>query len=280
MGRKIQLCCGLRGMLVCLIVAAFGSHCLGQGAFPSIPGSATNDAGVTMPYRIIFPRNYDPLRAYPLFFFLHSGGEVGTDNVSQVANTTAQIIAERSQLEPYASIFVAPQTTIGFSSELANELLHLVIQDVEGSYLVDTRRRYVTGYSLGGIGTWDLIGRDPAFFAAAAPVAGFGNPTHGPGLAHMPTWAFHGEFDDVIPVSGSRDMISAIRAAGGIPRYTEYRGSGHDAWTPTYVGSGQTLFDWMFAQVRPVPEPTTGLVLGMATCLLAWRMRTREKTIL
>jgi predicted peptidase len=59
-------------------------------------------------------------------------------------------------------------------------------------------------------------------------------------------WAWHGDADDVVPVSRSRVMIEAIRAAGGSPRYTELAGVGHDSWTPAY--HSRELLDWTFSQ--------------------------------
>jgi predicted peptidase len=63
-------------------------------------------------------------------------------------------------------------------------------------------------------------------------------------------WAFHGEADATVPVSGSRDMIAALKAAGvkPEPKYTEFPGVGHGSWEPAYDTS--QLWDWMFAQKR------------------------------
>ncbi len=70
----------------------------------------------------------------------------------------------------------------------------------------------------------------PDLFAAAAPIAGAGNPSKAALIKDLPIWAFHGSADPVVPVSGSRDMIAALRAAGGHPRYTEFAGVGHGVW--------------------------------------------------
>jgi predicted peptidase len=43
-------------------------------------------------------------------------------------------------------------------------------------------------------------------------------------------------------------MIDAIKKAGGEPKYTEYKGVGHDAWTPTYRNS--EVLDWLFEQKK------------------------------
>ncbi len=62
----------------------------------------------------------------------------------------------------------------------------------------------------------------------------------------MPIWAFHGDQDTVVKVRRSRDMIEAIRAAGGDPRYTEYAGVDHGSWVPAY--RDRELYAWLFSQ--------------------------------
>jgi predicted peptidase len=104
----------------------------------------------------------------------------------------------------------------------------------------------LAGQSNGGIGTWILIAERQELYAAAIPLCGGGNPKRAARLAGMPIWAFHGERDDVIPVGHSRDMIAAIRRAGGTPRYTEYKGVDHNVWTPAFKEPG--LVEWLFAQ--------------------------------
>ena len=64
----------------------------------------------------------------------------------------------------------------------------------------------------------------------------------------MPIWAFHGDADETIPVTASRQMVQAVTRAGGSPRYTEYKGMGHDVWTRAFAEPG--LVDWLFAQHR------------------------------
>jgi len=105
---------------------------------------------------------------------------------------------------------------------------------------------------MGGYGTWEAIERWPNYFAAAAPIAGAGDPSKASTLTHLPIWAFHGSADRTVPVSGSRDMIDAISAAGGNPRYTEFPGAGHGVWGYVYSlgasGNATDFFPWLFSQ--------------------------------
>ena len=67
-------------------------------------------------------------------------------------------------------------------------------------------------------------------------------------IAHVPIWAWHGDKDNAINVSRSRDMIAALKAAGGTPKYTELKGVGHNAWSGTW--KSEEMWDWLFAQKK------------------------------
>jgi predicted peptidase len=113
---------------------------------------------------------------------------------------------------------------------------------------VDTQRVYITGLSMGGFATWELLQREPEKFAAAMPICGGGDLAFAGTLAHVPLWIFHGGADDTVQPKRSRDMAAALVAAGGQPIYTEYPGAGHDVWGQTY--SDAKVWDWLFAQKR------------------------------
>lgn len=99
---------------------------------------------------------------------------------------------------------------------------------------------------MGGYGTWDALARRPDFFAAAIPICGGGDPSTVEKFKHVPIWCFHGDEDRAVNVERSREMIEALKAAGGSPKYTEYAGVGHDSWTRTF--QNEETFAWLFDQ--------------------------------
>ena len=102
---------------------------------------------------------------------------------------------------------------------------------------------------MGGYGTWELITREPQLFAAAIPVCGAGIPSLAARLTDIAIWAFHGELDNTVPASGSRDMYNAIQKVGGTKmRYTEIPGVYHDSWIAAYKTEG--LLEWLYAQKK------------------------------
>jgi poly(3-hydroxybutyrate) depolymerase len=114
---------------------------------------------------------------------------------------------------------------------------------------LDPSRLYLTGLSMGGYGTWDTIARHPKLFAAAVPVCGGGDESTAPAIKDLPIWCFHGGADKTVPPERSRNMIEALKAAGGHTRYTEYPGVGHNSWDKAYAEP--ELPTWLFAQKRP-----------------------------
>jgi predicted esterase len=123
-----------------------------------------------------------------------------------------------------------------------------VLEQLRKEFNLDDKRLYVTGLSMGGYGTWDVIQRHPALFAAAAPVCGGADESSAARIKDIPIWCFHGGADNVVPPERSRNMIAALKAAGGEPKYTEYPGVGHNSWDRAY--SEPELAPWLFAQHR------------------------------
>lgn len=111
---------------------------------------------------------------------------------------------------------------IPISKEL--ELVVQILDAVKKKFSIDSLRIYVTGQSMGGYGTWDIVLRHPNRFAAAVPVCGAGDPTQAKNIAHIPIRAFHGDNDTTVPTKGSREMIEALKQAGSKIKYTGYKG--------------------------------------------------------
>lgn len=114
---------------------------------------------------------------------------------------------------------------------------------------MDRRRIYLTGASMGGMGTWMWGVASPERFAALAPLCGIGVPWYAFRLKDTPVWAFHGDQDGVIRVEESIWMTEAVNRFGGNARLTVYEGVGHDCWLQAY--HDPELYEWMLAQRKP-----------------------------
>jgi predicted peptidase len=267
----------MRGRVSKLFCGVFVGLCA-QGALAtdlshSVTGSVS-DGSASLPYRLFEPTGVAAGEKAPLVLFLHGMGERGTDNVAQT--TWMNGLVNATQSGKYASYVLAPQidTNSWFQSwsSKPTEAMSLTIKalkNVISSENVDPSRVYVTGLSMGGMGTWDILSREPEMFAAAVPMSGGGNTKTPAAIKDIPIWAFHGSEDTLVPVSATRDMIDALRDAGGSPKYTEVAGGGHVIWNPIYQDAGNTLYPWLFDQHRgelasSVPLPSDGGVAGGA----------------
>ena len=101
---------------------------------------------------------------------------------------------------------------------------------------------------MGGYGSWDALARWPELFAAAVPVCGGADIKTAEKIKDIPVWIFHGDKDNAVPVSRSRDMDAALKKAGGKPKYTEYPGVGHNSWDKAYADP--EMMAWLFAQKK------------------------------
>jgi len=223
------------------------------------------DAGnIQLPYRLGRPTGYDPAKKYPLVVFLHGSGESGTDNKLQVSvhmgvpgGGSVFMLPANQAMNP--TFFVAPQApmpgVMGWMGIPGQAVLTLIAY-LEHQFSIDPARLYVTGLSMGGYGTWWLVENNPKLFAAAVPMSGGGDTTKAAAIAQLPIWDFHGTIDPVVPVAQSRDMIAALMAAGGHPKYTEYPNGQHDIWDTAYTEPA--LLPWMFLQHNPFAASADG----------------------
>ncbi len=221
-----------------------------------------NSHGAELPYRLFRPPAGNSSDKRPLILLLHGASARGTDNLTQLsasygaafwASPAVQQIEPAYVLAPQADPRYAPTWVRSWRQpakrdpkrpeplELALEL----IQDLQQDLPIDRKRIYVVGYSMGGFGAWIAISRHPGRFAAAAPIAGGGDPTHVP-HTKASVWAFHGSADSSVPVRRSRQMVESLEKAGGDVRYTEYPGAGHEIWERVWAEPG--LAEWLFSK--------------------------------
>jgi predicted peptidase len=171
-----------------------------------------------------------------------------------VTSLPAALLSQDANRQKYQAFLFVPQCPqrMGWGGiaglPAVDSLIFDSIVALEEEFPIDVARRYVSGNSLGGYGTWHLISARPEMFAAAVPICGGGNPEFAAKLVDLPIWAFHGKKDKNVPVSGSREIIQAIKNAGGNPRYTEYPDKAHDISKEVIDTPG--LLDWLFAQKR------------------------------
>ncbi|MFQ5794344.1 MAG: aldo/keto reductase [Candidatus Bipolaricaulia bacterium] len=203
---------------------------------------------VRLNYLLFLPKSYgaNPQKKWPLILFLHGIREWG-NNLELVKRYGIAKVAEGQQDFPF--ITVSPQCPKYSWWTTKVEALNALLDEVVTTYAVDTDRLYLTGFSMGGYGTWHLATAYPERFAAIAPVCGGGDSKQACALKDLPVWAFHGAKDRVVRLRVSQKMVSALKACGGNVRFTVYTDIGHDdASTQTY--ENPELYEWFLKYTR------------------------------
>tara|TARA_B110000977_G_C11087926_1_gene495503 strand:- start:1592 stop:2380 length:789 start_codon:yes stop_codon:yes gene_type:complete len=223
-----------------------------------------------MPYGILLPEAYDASKSYPLLLFLHGAGERGADNESQLTHGASLFTAD-SFRKKYPAIVLMPQCAAGdYWSNVKKEvaqvglpdfsfykkgaptkamlLLEGLLEEVLQNYSLDKNRLYVGGLSMGGMGTFELVKRNPKLFAAAFPICGGAAPKNIRKYKRPSWWVFHGNADPVVPASFSTQMVKKFKKRSFDVRYTLYEGVGHNSWDLAFKEPG--LFPWLFSNTK------------------------------
>ena len=259
---------------------------------PAAPGNWSVQSINGMQYMVLLPANYDPSIKYSTVLYLHQldQGTYGPQNLQDQINAWFNTSTFRTD---YPSIIVAP--LLDQSADLSGQTINFggvdnadsagednaiaALKQVMSQYSSDPSRIYVTGNSMGGIGTEDMIikynaytGTEGRIFAAGLSLAGadYGQGYPQPnqsvvtGLKNVPFWAIHGGQDGQVPLAWDQNLYAAEQAIGGDMKYTQDNSLGHDVWDTYYpqTGAGSPL-GWLFSQstggaVTPTPTPTPG----------------------
>lgn len=267
-------------------------------SFRFVARSHTSAQG-TLPYRLFYPYKYDQTRKYPLILTLHGVGESGIDNWLHITkNRLAEIWADDTTQAKQNCFVVSPQCPVSrkwvevaawtncyYSTQTIAQSIPLaialtLIDSLKREFPIDTNRLYVTGLSMGGYGTWDLVSRYPGKFAAAVPVCGGNDTSTASVLKNVSVWAFHGAQDPTVPPNADRSMMRTIFPGIGVPVtyytaqyssyftastmtrtalstaitggtkkvYCEYTDGVHDIWAKTF--NEPLLAQWLFLQQK------------------------------
>jgi len=208
--------------------------------------------GKTYQYVLFVPHDYKKGTPTPTILFLHGSGETKGGKKMPVEVGIGTAIKKREKSFPFITIIPqAPVRPWGPETE-AGKMALGILADVEKNYSVDPTREYLTGLSMGGFGTWSIAAAMPDKWAAIVPICGGvrGNTQKevAEKIKDIPTWVFHGDKDPAVPVQQSRDMVAALKKAGGEPKYTEYPGVPHNSWDKAY--DTDELYKWLLEQKK------------------------------
>ena len=202
---------------------------------------------INVGYYVFLPENYDANKKYPLVLFLHGAGERGDGSKEKLPLVCVNALPKYAEEgEEYPFILLCPQCPENIVWNNIVLTLRALVDKIAAQYSADPDRIVCTGLSMGGFGTWEMGVTYPDFFAAIAPVCGGGFSWRAALLKDMPIWAFHGDADNVVPISYSETMVEAIKKAGGNPKFTVFPGVNHNSWDSAYQTTG--VVKWLTEQ--------------------------------
>ena len=225
------------------MTTAFSSHASEPAPGKQVEASLSVSDGGSMPYLLYLPEDYSESgEPVPMMLFLHGRGE---SNGPLSVVTTWGPPRRLTAGEHMKYLVVSPQCPKDsfWSKDYQIQRLEELLMHIRANYNIDTDRIYLTGLSMGGFGSWRLAAENPELFAAVAPICGKGDPADADRLTQIPIWAWHGIEDGVVPLSGSLDMVEAIKKAGGTKvRLTTLEHIGHFSWQAAY--QSDDLYSW------------------------------------
>lgn len=156
-------------------------------------------------YRIRMPEGHDGKTEVGAIFFMHGyrGSAKGTMKNKSLAKVVSDLglalVAPKSAYQDWA-IPGAPQA----KEPIELGYFESVVKDIDEKFPIDTSRMMASGFSAGGMMTWNLACDKSQLFAAYAPIAGtFWEPTprncntSTANIIHM-----HGTSDKIVPLAG------------------------------------------------------------------------------
>lgn len=224
----------------------------------------------TLPYRLLLPRDYDAGKKYPLVFFMHGAGERGNDNEQQLIHGGKLFLQDEAR-KHFPAIVVFPQcaansywSNVGRSRDTSDKTQFLynaaapitksmdlaqgLLYELLRTYPIKKKQVYIGGLSMGGMGTFEMVGRNPSIFAAAIAICGGGDVSTAGKMSGTKWWIFHGAKDEVVPPVFSDQMNSALLNAGAKVKYTIYPEASHNSWDLAF--KEPYLLTWLFSQHR------------------------------
>ena len=196
-------------------------------------------ANEIMPYRVYVPKGYTRVegdaagdraarprreRRFVLRFVLAAAAAAGRE--ARLPDGGAARFPPRRLLrldDRWARGDAASRRRSEYSEKDVLEVLRLM----KAAYNVDESRIYLMGHSMGAIGTWALGSKYPQTWAALVAFSGVGAPSLAENMKAIPQFVVHGDADNTVNVSGSRNMVAALKKLNANVTYLEVAGGSH-----------------------------------------------------
>jgi len=224
------------------------SPLLGQAAATAGPPRVTEtelDVGVgpALRYGISLPDGWGdaPDDPRPLVVALHPGGRA-----PYYGSSFMQGVIEPG-LRSWGAVIVAPDVPDGSWATARSERAVLaLVEHVRAQHAIDPGRVLVTGYSMGGRGTWYMASRHPDVFTGAIVMAGSPGDTNLASLPAVPFYLINSPDDEVIPFEVAEDAYLTLSERGHAIEMRVLPGISHysmGAYVPALRLAGQWMLE-------------------------------------
>lgn len=179
-------------------------------------------------------------KKHPLIIYLHGAGErdVSPEDIGN--------FSIRNEINEHLGFAIL--TPHCPPNEIWDEdIIAALVKDAINFGNIDPKRIYLTGVSMGARGVWNAATSYPDLFTALAPISGFSYYLKAAKIAKVPTWIFHGKYDNIVPFEESYKMFSSMKEAGGNPRFSTWEG-GHSGFYKVY--DTEHLYLWMLEHTK------------------------------
>jgi predicted esterase len=221
-------------------------------------------ANEIMPYRVYVPKGYSASKATPLVIALHGLGANEDSFFDSYSQLPPQLAEKHGFLMAAplgfrrdgfygSSIMGATDAASKRRGENSEKDVLEVLRLMKAAYNVDDSRIYLIGHSMGAIGTWAIASKYPQTWAALVAFSGVGAASLADNMKAIPQFIVHGDADNTVNVSGSRNMVAALKKLNANVTYIEVPGGSH---TDVVVPNLPQAFEFLAAQRKSVATGT------------------------
>jgi predicted peptidase len=194
---------------------------------PTTPGIyekiLTLKSGLPLRYTISIPAGFSEQQPVPLVMALHFGG-----TVTPWYGKGYLITLPEPALRELGAITTAPDCpTQGWDNPTAETAVLELLDLFKNNYNIDNKRMLITGFSLGGIGTWHMAARHPQIFSAAIPISSVVGLETIKGIKAIPLYVIHSKQDEVFPLKHVKAMVQLLKDNGAEIQFKIIDGVSH-----------------------------------------------------
>ncbi len=226
--------------LITLVLVLMTASCATQQFEPVDPGIYEIELDPSHRYTLHIPESYTAEKPVPLVLALHYGGH-GAPFYGKFILTDMVEPA----LRELGAIIVSPDCPSSDWTQPESEAFVIeLIENIQAEHNIDKDKILVTGYSLGGMGTWHLAASHPEQFSVGVVMAGMPPDNVLEIDWQVPLYVIHGRNDEVLPIDPTLGAVAQLQSQGEDIKLIILEGVTHYE-TYLFVNELKTTIPWI-----------------------------------